>query len=114
MIGHELRFKCENCGEDFASSRYFKLKNNGDFVGYKVYCQCGEGVLNDDGELPVQKGRAHNPLPTKRAHRERAPLVPAGLNKLLDKEAELRRQNQEEKDDGEDALESSATEGDGS
>jgi|AntDeeMinimDraft_6_1070357.scaffolds.fasta_scaffold22046_1 hypothetical protein len=103
-----VHFRCD-CGEKFKTKKFFKLRQNGEFVCYKATCP-GCGVRAESkNELPIQKG-ARNTYAPKRKNRDRPAVVPANLKKLLAEEERLKKERQ----DGTDEVERGATESDDS
>lgn len=99
-----VRFECD-CGEVFETKKFYKVSVNGQFEAYKAICPtCRRGVKNTGEELPPERG-ARNTYAPKRKDRDRPPVVPANLHKLLEEEKRLRQEQQDE-------VDSSTAEGD--
>jgi|AntRauTorcE11897_2_1112592.scaffolds.fasta_scaffold01324_7 hypothetical protein len=103
-----VNFRCD-CGEQFRTKKFFKMSYNGEFQCYKTTCpSCKKGVESQN-EKPIIPG-ARNTYAPNRKDRDRPPVIPANLSKLLDKEKEYKK----ERENGKSEVERGTAEGDGS
>lgn len=96
---YDKNFFCKECKIEFQPTYCYRYTENGKFVAMRTRCPDCDSVCDnkEDRDIPREKA-VRAPVP-KREHRDRAPVVPARLDKILEKEKEYRNQNKENNDE---------------